>query len=230
MCSRSTRGDQGHAASLQEGLERALGGNLRGVVVGSAEADALKQRLIVEEMWLQYLEVAIEPDAEIFTNPPVLSTVGWGAAVGFQSDPTRNNPEPEIAFGAGPEGHAIGVTLTDDVNLRDFEGRSVPLPGKAKDSNASCSLGPLIRLLSDSFIMDDIGTAESAMTIERADGYRLDGASTIHKISRHPKELLRQVISEHHYPNGLVLFGGTLSRQRRTATRQDAALPPRSAM
>ena len=204
------RGDHGRAASLREGLEGALGGDLRGVVPGSAEADALKQRLIAEGMWSQYLEVAIGPDAEIFTKSPVLSTVGWGAAVGIRSDSTWNNPEPEVVVVAGPDGRAIGATLGNDVNLRDFEGRSALLLGKAKDNNASCSLGPLIRLFDDGFTMDDVAQAEIAMTIAGADGYRLDGASSMREISRHPEELLRQALSEHHYPDGLVLFCGTL--------------------
>jgi fumarylacetoacetate (FAA) hydrolase family protein len=204
------RGDHARAAALREGLEQVLGGDLRSVVPGTAEADALKHRLIDEGMWSQYLEVAIGPDAEIFTKSPVLSTIGWGDPVGIRSDSTWNNPEPEVVIVAGPDGKAVGATLGNDVNLRDFEGRSALLLGKAKDNNASCSLGPLIRLFDDGFTMDDVDRAEIAMTITGTDGYRLDGASSMREISRPPAELLRQALSEHHYPDGLVLFCGTL--------------------
>ncbi len=204
------RGDHGRAADVRARLEGALGGSLRGIVPGSAEAAQLKETLITDGMWSQYLEVAIGPDAEIFTKSSVLSTVGWGAAVGVRSDSTWNNPEPEVVLVAGPDGHAIGATLGNDVNLRDFEGRSALLLGKAKDNNASCSLGPMIRLFDDGFTMDDVRTAEVALTIEGADGYRLNGASSMREISRDPDELLRQALSEHDYPDGLVLFCGTL--------------------
>ena len=165
------RGDHAQAAAVRQRLEGALGGNLRNVVPGSDEAAQLKQTLIAENMWSQYLEVAIGPDAEIFTKSPVLSTVGWGAAVGIRSDSTWNNPEPEVVLVAGPDGAAIGATLGNDVNLRDFEGRSALLLGKAKDNNASCALGPMIRLFDDTFSMDDVRAAEIAMTIAGDDAH-----------------------------------------------------------
>ena len=204
------RGDASQAANIRAGLELHIGQGIRSVVPGSAEAAALKAALIAEDMWSQYLEVAIGPDAEIFTKSPVLSTVGWGAQVGVRSDSTWNNPEPEVVLVAGPDGCAVGATLGNDVNLRDFEGRSALLLGKAKDNNASCALGPVIRLFDDRFTMDDVRAAEIALTIEGADGYRLDGASTMREISRDPEELLGQALSEHDYPDGLVLFCGTL--------------------
>ena len=204
------RGDHTRATEVRERLERALGGSLRGVMPGSASAAHLKETLIAEDMWSQYLEVAIGPDAEIFTKSPVLSTVGWGAQVGVRSDSTWNNPEPEVVLVAGPDGCAVGATLGNDVNLRDFEGRSALLLGKAKDNNASCALGPVIRLFDDRFTMDDVRAAEIALTIEGADGYRLDGASTMREISRDPEELLGQALSEHDYPDGLVVVCGTL--------------------
>lgn len=204
------RGDHAKAAEVRARLETALGGNLRSVVPGTAEADALKETLIADGMWSQYLEVAIGPDAEIFTKSPVLSTVGWGAPVGVRSDSTWNNPEPEVVLVAGPDGKAAGATLGNDVNLRDFEGRSALLLGKAKDNNASCSLGPVIRLFDDSYTIEDVRVADVRMTIEGEDGYVLEGTSTMREISRDPEELLRQALSEHHYPDGLVLFCGTL--------------------
>ncbi|MET4898796.1 fumarylacetoacetate hydrolase family protein [Sphingomonadaceae bacterium jetA1] len=204
------RGDHGKAAGLRVTLEQALGGNIRSVVPGSAEAAKLKDALIAEGLWSQYLEVAIGPDAEIFTKSPVLSTVGWGMPVGVRSDSTWNNPEPEVVLVADAHGRAVGATLGNDVNLRDFEGRSALLLGKAKDNNASCSLGPLIRLFDDGFTMDDVRSSEVKLTITGTDGYVLEGASSMDQISRDPEDLLGQALSEHHYPDGLVLFLGTL--------------------
>ncbi len=204
------RGDHAKAAAVRGRLEEALGGNLRSVEPGSPQAAQLKETLIADGMWSQYLEVAIGPDAEIFTKSPVLSTVGHGAPVGIRSDSTWNNPEPEVVLVADTQGEAVGATLGNDVNLRDFEGRSALLLGKAKDNNASCALGPMIRLFDDGFSMDDVRAAEIAMTITGEDGYVLEGASTMREISRDPAELLRQALSEHHYPDGLALFCGTL--------------------
>ncbi|MBH0114889.1 fumarylacetoacetate hydrolase family protein [Novosphingobium sp. YJ-S2-02] len=205
------RGDHTAAAQLRGKIEEILGGSVRTTVPGSPEADALKQTLIDEGMWSQYLEVAIGPDAEVFTKCPVLATVGHGEAVGVRSDSSWNNPEPEIVMVAGPDGKAIGATLGNDVNLRDFEGRSALLLGKAKDNNASCSIGPFIRLFDEGYTIEDVRSADVAMTITgSADDYLLEGFSTMREISRDPEDLLRQAMSEHQYPDGLVLFCGTL--------------------
>lgn len=204
------RGDYAAAAAVRERLEAALGGSIRSVVPGSPEAASLKQALIEGGMWSQYLEVAIGPDAEIFTKSPVLSTVGDGAVIGVRSDSTWNNPEPEVVLVADAHAHAVGATLGNDVNLRDFEGRSALLLGKAKDNNASCSLGPLIRLFDDGFTMDDVRSSQVSLKIEGTDGYVLNGASSMSEISRDPQDLLAQAVSEHHYPDGFVLFLGTL--------------------
>lgn len=204
------RGDAGQAAEVRARLEERVGGSIRSVAPGSAEATTLKAALIEDGMWSQYLEVAIGPDAEIFTKSPVLSTVGWGAPVGVRSDSTWNNPEPEVVLLVDAAGRALGATLGNDVNLRDFEGRSALLLGKAKDNNASCALGPFIRLFDDSFTMDDVRAAEIDLQIDGEDGYRLTGRSSMNQISRDPDELIRQTLSEHHYPDGLVLFLGTL--------------------
>ncbi len=204
------RGDAGKAADLRGRLEERIGGSIRSVVPGSDEAATLKQALIDAGLWSQYLEVAIGPDAEIFTKSPVLSTVGWGAEIGVRSDSTWNNPEPEVVLLVAPDGRALGATLGNDVNLRDFEGRSALLLGKAKDNNASCSLGPFIRLFDDRFTMDDVRGAEVDLRIEGEEGYVLTGHSSMDQISRDPEELVRQSLSEHHYPDGFVLFLGTL--------------------
>lgn len=204
------RGDHNKAAELRGRLEEALGGSIRSVIPGTAEAAALKDALSADGLWSQYLEVAIGPDAEIFTKSPVLSTVGLNAPVGVRSDSTWNNPEPEVVLVADAHGIAVGATLGNDVNLRDFEGRSALLLGKAKDNTASCSLGPLIRLFDDGYAMEDVRAADVSLTITGTDDYVLNGHSTMQEISRDPEELLRQALSEHHYPDGLVLFCGTL--------------------
>lgn len=204
------RGDVGAAADVRARLEGRIGGSMRAVVPGSPEAAALKQALIDEGLWSQYLEVAIGPDAEIFTKGPPLSSVGWGAKVGIRSDSSWNNPEPEVVLLVDPSGRAVGATLGNDVNLRDFEGRSALLLGKAKDNNASCSLGAFVRLFDDGFTMDDVRQAEITLRIEGTDGYTLDGASSMNQISRDPEDLIRQSLSEHQYPDGFVLFLGTL--------------------
>ena len=204
------RGDASAAATIRDRLAAHVGGDLRAVTPGSPEAAALKDNLIADGMWSQYLEVAIGPDAEIFTKAPVLSSVGFGAPIGVRSDSTWNNPEPEIVLIADATGEAVGATLGNDVNLRDFEGRSALLLGKAKDNNASCSIGPLIRLFDENFTLDDVRSATVDLTIEGKDGYRLSGSSSMAQISRDPADLMRQALSEHHYPDGFVLFLGTM--------------------
>ncbi|HEX8486861.1 fumarylacetoacetate hydrolase family protein [Sphingomonas sp.] len=204
------RGDAGAAAALRTRLEERIGGGIRAVTPGSPEAASLKAVLIEEAMWSQYLEVAIGPDAEVFTKAPVLSTVGWGQQVGVRSDSTWNNPEPEVVLLLDASGTPVGATLGNDVNLRDFEGRSALLLGKAKDNNASCALGPFVRLFDDGFTMEDVRAAEVSLKIEGEDDYVLHGRSSMRQISRDPLDLVRQTLSEHQYPDGFVLFLGTL--------------------
>ncbi|QGP80129.1 fumarylacetoacetate hydrolase family protein [Sphingobium sp. CAP-1] len=204
------RGDADAAADIRGRLEERVGGSIRAVVPGTQEAAALKAALIEDGLWSQYLEVAIGPDAEVFTKAPVLSTVGAGAQIGIRSDSTWNNPEPEIVLLVNAAGNAIGATLGNDVNLRDFEGRSALLLGKAKDNNASCALGPLVRLFDAGFTIDDVRAAEVELTIDGPEGYRLEGLSSMSQISRDPLDLVRQTLSEHQYPDGFALMLGTL--------------------
>ncbi|QXQ05167.1 fumarylacetoacetate hydrolase family protein [Sphingosinicellaceae bacterium] len=206
----SARGDWSAATDIRGRLESRVGGSIRAVVPGSPEAAALKQALIEDGLWSQYLEVAIGPDAEVFTKAPVLASVGPDAAIGIRSDSTWNNPEPEIALLVDPAGKAVGATLGNDVNLRDFEGRSALLLGKAKDNNASCAFGPLVRLFDDGFTIEDVRKAEVRLRIDGVEGYVLEGVSTMSEISRDPLDLVRQTLSEHQYPDGFILFLGTL--------------------
>ncbi|WP_305098391.1 fumarylacetoacetate hydrolase family protein [Croceibacterium aestuarii] len=204
------RGDAAKAAEIRRMLEDKVGAGIRSVVPGSADAAELKQALIDEGMWSQYLEVAVGPDAEVFSKSPVLSTVGAGAEIGVRSDSAWNNPEPEVVLVVDRQGDVVGATLGNDVNLRDFEGRSALLLSKAKDNTASCAIGPFIRLFDDGFGIDDVRQANVDLLIEGPEGYRLEGTNVMGEISRDPLDLVAQTLSEHHYPDGFVLFCGTL--------------------
>ncbi len=204
------KGVPGRAQEIREQLAQRIGTDIRKVVPGSPEAQKLKDVLIADGVWSQYLEVAIGPDAEVFTKAPPMSSVGWGDYVGIRTQSTWNNPEPEIALVVDRKGNCVGATLGNDVNLRDYEGRSALLLGKAKDNNAASALGPFIRMFDDKFTIDDVRKAVVELEIVGADNYRLEGRSTMTEISRDPLELVRQSISEHQYPDGFVLFLGTL--------------------
>jgi fumarylacetoacetate (FAA) hydrolase family protein len=204
------RGDFRIASEIRDKLEDRIGGGIRSVIPGSEAAARLKEALIEEGLWSQYLEVAIGPDAEIFTKTAPLASVGYAAEIGVRSDSTWNNPEPEVVLVVSSRGEIRGATLGNDVNLRDFEGRSALLLSKAKDNNASCAIGPFVRLFDDNFTMDDVRSAVVELEIVGSDGFRLSGQSRMSEISRDPEELVRQAMSEHHYPDGFVLFLGTL--------------------
>lgn len=205
------RGDSDAAQSVRASLNERVGTDIRSVKPGSPDAVRLKQVLIADGLWSQYLEVAIGPDAEIFTKAPVLSSVGWGDWVGVRSDSVWNNPEPEIVIVSDRNGTPVGATLGNDVNLRDIEGRSALLLGKAKDNNASCAVGPFIRLFDDTFTLDHIRRAVVALEVKGDDGYRLAGRSSMEFISRDPLDLIGQTIGPaHRYPDGFALFLGTM--------------------
>jgi fumarylacetoacetate (FAA) hydrolase family protein len=204
------RGDARRAQEIREALRERVGADIRSVRPGSVEAERLKQALIADSLWSQYLEVAIGPHAEIFTKAQPLSAVGWGAWIGVRGDSHWNNPEPEIVLVCAPDGRIVGATLGNDVNLRDFEGRSALLLGEAKDNNASCALGPFIRLFDERFTLDDVRSAVVRLEIEGEEGFRLVGESSMDQISRDPEDLVRQALSHHQYPDGFVLFLGTM--------------------
>ncbi len=204
-------GDLRKAQSIRATVESAIGGDLRAIRPGSPGAQELKSVLIRQGMWSQYLEVGIGPDAEVFTKAPVMSCVGTGAEIGIHPASTWNNPEPEIVLAVNSRGEVAGATLGNDVNLRDFEGRSALLLGKAKDNNASCAIGPFIRLFDDRFGIDDVRRCDLAMRVDGTDGFVLQGSSSISKISRDPLDLVGQAIgANHQYPDGFVLFLGTM--------------------
>ncbi|WP_370337817.1 fumarylacetoacetate hydrolase family protein [Parvularcula marina] len=204
------RGDASGALAIRQQLENEVGSGLQIVVPGTEEAAALKSVLIEAGLWSQYLEVAIGPDAEIFTKAPVLSSVGWGQQIGVRSDSHWNNPEPEVVLAARADGTPLGAMLGNDVNLRDFEGRSALLLSKAKDNNASCSLGPFIRLFDEGFTLDDVRAMDITLRIEGPAGFTLEGVNSMSQISRDPTDLLKQCLSQHQYPDGFVLFLGTM--------------------
>ena len=199
------------ASRIRSTISNILGGSLRSLKAGSPEAVEVKQALIKEGVWSQYLEVGIGPDAEVFTKSQVMSSVGHGAKVGILPSSRWNNPEPEIVLAVDSAGCIKGATLGNDVNLRDIEGRSALLLGKAKDNNASCAIGPFIRLFDESYSLDDVRKAELELVVQGADGFVLEGRSSMSEISRDPTELVTQTIGDHHqYPDGFALFMGTL--------------------
>jgi fumarylacetoacetate (FAA) hydrolase family protein len=205
------RGDQDAAAAIRAEIDAAIGGSLDSLRPGSAEAAALKELLIERGWWSQYLEVGIGPDAEVFTKAPVLATVGAAVDVGVHSASHWNNPEPEVVLVVSSTGRIVGAALGNDVNLRDIEGRSALLLGKAKDNNASASVGPFIRFFDDGYGIDDLRESVVTLVIDGDDGFHLDGRSELARISRDPVDLVAQVIGRHHgYPDGFVLYLGTM--------------------
>ncbi|MBU1374932.1 MAG: fumarylacetoacetate hydrolase family protein [Alphaproteobacteria bacterium] len=205
------RGDAGHAAQLRTELGGALGDGWDQARPGSPKAARLKEILAAKGLWSQYLEVGLGPHAEIFTKAQPMAAVGYGADVGVRPDSAWNNPEPEVVLACDSTGSAVGAALGNDVNLRDFEGRSALLLGKAKDNNASCAIGPFIRLFDTGFGMDDVRSAELELTVTGEDGFRLAGTSSMSRISRDPLDLVAQTFGAHHqYPDGAMLFLGTL--------------------
>ncbi|MDQ3347471.1 MAG: fumarylacetoacetate hydrolase family protein [Acidobacteriota bacterium] len=205
------RGDAASAVGLRASMAAVIGDNLHEVRPGSADAVRLKEVLIARGAWSQYLEVGIGPDAEIFTKASPMSAVGLGADVGVHPTSAWNNPEPEIVLAVSSRGRVVGAALGNDVNLRDFEGRSALLLGKAKDNNASCAIGPFIRLFDASYTIDTVRQCDVALRIEGSDGFELTAQSSMSRISRDPLTLVEQTLGPNHqYPDGLMLFLGTM--------------------
>ena len=205
------RGDASRAEEVRQAVVAVIGDNLSAVRPGSPEAMRLKEVLLEQGMWSQYLEVGIGPDAEIFTKSQPMSAVGTGAEIGIHPGSAWNNPEPEIVLAVNSRGEARGAALGNDVNLRDFEGRSALLLGKAKDNNASCAIGPFIRLFDAQFGIEDVRRCDLSMQVTGPEGFVMQGASSLSKISRDPLDLVGQAIgANHQYPDGLVLFLGTM--------------------
>jgi len=203
-------GDPAQAESIRKSIGEEIGAQLTTIKPGSAEAMRLKESLIKRGVWSQYLEVGIGPDAEVFNKAQPMSAVGTGAQVGIRADSSWNNPEPEVVLAVNRAGEVIGATLGNDVNLRDWEGRSALLLGRAKDNNASCAIGPLIRLFDEHFGIDDLRRARVEVGVRGADGFAVDGSYSLTQISRDLLDLAAQAVNRtRQYPDGLVLFLGT---------------------
>ena len=204
-------GDPKKAESLRGYIGGLIGDSLQDIIPGSDKSLEVKKALVKEGLWSQYLEVGIGKDAEVFTKAQTLSSVGYGAEVGLHPISNWNNPEPEIVLAVNSKGTIQGATLGNDVNLRDVEGRSALLLGKAKDNNASCSIGPFIRIFDESYTIANMKSANINLNVEGKDGYILNGSSSMSEISRTPEDLVSQTCGAHHqYPDGFMLFLGTL--------------------
>ncbi|HZF24160.1 MAG TPA: fumarylacetoacetate hydrolase family protein [Burkholderiales bacterium] len=204
------KGDPLKAEEIRLSIGAEIGAELKSVKPGSAEAMRLKESLIRRNLWSQYLEVGIGPDAEVFNKSQPLSAVGVGAEIGIRADSSWNNPEPEVVLAINRAGAIVGAALGNDVNLRDFEGRSALLLGKAKDNNASCAIGPFIRLFDERYGIDDLRKTRIHIEVAGPEGYRLSGESHLANISRDPLDLASQAVNRtHQYPDGTMLFLGT---------------------
>ena len=207
----SAGGDPSKASDIRARVMSVVGESLHNLRPGSNEANKVRAMLQKEGLWSQYLEVGIGPDAEVFTKSQAMSAVGWGADVGLHPISQWNNPEPEVVLAVSSKGRIVGATLGNDVNLRDVEGRSALLLGKAKDNNASAAIGPFIRIFDETFDLDDTRKLNLDMTVEGEDGFTLKGTSSMREISRDPEDLVRQTCGRHHqYPDGFMLYLGTL--------------------
>ncbi len=204
------RGDASQAEAVRAEVRAIIGDDLANLIPGSPEAMAVKAALVAKGWWSQYLEVGIGADAEIFTKSPAMSAVGPGAKVGVHPMSHWSNPEPEAVMVVNARGRILGATLGNDVNLRDVEGRSALLLGRAKDNNASCALGPLIRLFDEGFTLEDVRQAELSLSVTGRDGFALEERGLVGAIARDPVDIVGQMIGAHHqYPDGAVLFLGT---------------------
>lgn len=204
-------GNPARAAEIRARVADVIGNSLRDLIPGSAKAAEVKALLQAENLWSQYLEVGIGPDAEVFTKAQPMSAVGYGATVGLHPISQWSNPEPEVVLAVNSDGTIVGATLGNDVNLRDVEGRSALLLGKAKDNNAAASIGPFIRIFDANFSLDTVRNLDLILTVTGEDGFQLQGASSMRQISRDPADLVAQTRGRHHqYPDGFMLYCGTM--------------------
>ncbi len=221
----ATRGDAATAAEARAAILEAIGDDVARLTPGSPEAMAFREAMLAADRWSPYLEVGLGPDAELFTKGSPMSGVGTGMPVGIRSDSDWNNPEPEVVLVIAPDGRIVGATLGNDVNLRDWEGRSALLLGRAKDNRSSASIGPFIRLfdchLGGAFDLDVVRREVVTLEVDGPEGFKLEAESSMARISRDPADLAAQLFDDHDWPDGVVLYLGTMFAPTRDRPRED---------
>jgi len=204
-------GNPSKAEEIRAVVHAAIGDNLKDIEPGSPQTEILKAKLIAQGIWSAYLEVGIGPDVEVFTKSQPMSAIPCGSQLGVLETSQWNNPEPEVAFLVSPQGSFLGAALANDVNLRDYEGRSSLLLGKAKDQNGSCPIGPMFRLFDDSYSLDDAANTEVNLSIVGEDGFCSTGENRMSEISRSVDSIIKQVCNgSHQYPDGIAIMLGTM--------------------
>ncbi len=227
----ATHGDASLAAGARTRILETIGSDVAELRPGSDEALRFRDAMIAAGRWSPYLEVGLGPDAEIFTKASPMSAVGTGMPVGIRSDSAWNNPEPEVVLACASDGRVVGATLGNDVNLRDWEGRSALLLGRAKDNRGSAAIGPFIRLfdrhLGGDFDLDVVRHETVTLDVEGVgDGFTLREDCSMERISRDPEDLASQLFDGHDWPDGVVLYLGTMFAPTQDRPRADGVVVP----
>jgi len=202
--------DNGGAATVAK-MEKAAGVALGKILPGSEEAARLRTALMEDGLWNDTLEVGFGPDVELFTKAQPLSAVGTGAEIAVLPTSKQTFAEPEVVLMLNADGKICGATLGCDMTARDVEARSLLLLGRAKDQNATCAVGPFIRLFDQTFSLPNVQGMNLTYAFEGADDAVFTDTGSMDQIGRGLITLARQVVNEHHgYPDGVALFTGCM--------------------